>query len=436
RGSTQGANPYPSAYLLALLLLTRLPEGAWCQPAAVEQWVGERHPYWSPRQEPGKDEGGTPEGQPGTTPSRPLGLRSFLLGVAYPLRLLQAARSAEGEWVVRLAPLGRRLLGLGEEAEAEVSYKQTLLVQPNLEMVAYRQGLTPGLIARLGQFAAWKSLGAACTLQLQPDTVYRALESGQTFETILQTLEQHGMRPTPASVLESLKTWANKRERLGVYPSATLFEFNSAEDLQEALARGLPGVRLSERLAVVANESAIDFRHFRLAGTRDYGLPPEKCVEVAEDGVSLTIDLARSDLLLETEMQRFAELLDSSLNNGRRQYRLTPASLTAGRESGLGLRALEEWFLQRTGKAMSPAARLLLAGPLVPPMDLRRQLVLHVSTAEVADGLMQWPETRSLLLARLGPTTLAVAEEKVEELRQRLGSLGLTVALESGNHPA
>jgi hypothetical protein len=79
---------------------------------------------------------------------------------------------------------------------------------------------------------------------------------------------------------------------------------------------------------------------------------------------------------------------------------------------------------------MSPAARLLLAGPLVPPLGLRRQLVLHVSTAEVADGLMQWPETRSLLLARLGPTALAVAEEKVEELRQRLGSLGLTVTLE------
>ena len=75
---------------------------------------------------------------------------------------------------------------------------------------------------------------------------------------------------------------------------------------QRYLARGLPGVRLSERILVVAGEDAVDFRHFRLVGTRDYGLPPDQCVEVASDGVTLTIDLSRSDLLLETELQRFA----------------------------------------------------------------------------------------------------------------------------------
>ena len=52
-------------------------------------------------------------------------------------------------------------------------------MQPNLEIIAYRQGLTPALIARLTRFAAWKSLGAACTLQLEPETVYRALEAGR-----------------------------------------------------------------------------------------------------------------------------------------------------------------------------------------------------------------------------------------------------------------
>src|SRR3712207_7880667 len=47
---------------------------------------------------------------------------------------------------------------------------------------------------------------------------------------------------------------------LSIYPSATLFEFTSADDLNEALARGLPGVRVSDRLAVVADEKAVDFR--------------------------------------------------------------------------------------------------------------------------------------------------------------------------------
>src|SRR5208283_4842041 len=130
-------------------------------------------------------------------------------------------------WLVRLSPTGRWLLGLGETPPAAPLYPQTLLVQPNLEIIAYRQGLSPGLIAQLARFAAWKNLGAACLLQLQPESVYRALQAGQTFQSILQTLERHGTRALPPSVVDSLRTWADKRERITIYPSATLFEFAS-----------------------------------------------------------------------------------------------------------------------------------------------------------------------------------------------------------------
>jgi hypothetical protein len=414
RGGGASGSPFPSAYLLALLLLARLPDGAWARPGDVGDWVLAHHPYWTAES------------------VRPSRLRewagTFLLGLAHQFRWLQAARDEEGEWVVRLSPWGRWLLGLAEPPPAEPSYPQTLLVQPNLEVIAYRQGLTLPLIARLARFAAWKSLGAACTLQLEPETVYRALESGETFESILQALEQHGTRATPAPVVESLRTWANKRERLTVYPSAAILEFTTAEDLNEALARGLPGVRLSDRLAVVADEAAIDYRHFRLTGTRDYSLPPEKCVEVEWDGVTLTIDLSKSDLLLETELPRFAEPVPRASVNGRRQYRLTPASLSAAQEGGLSLPLLESWFSQRTGRPISPATRLLLTGGQAPAPELRRHLVLHVASEEIADGLMQWPATRELIQERLGPTALAVAEEDADKLREQLRRLGMAKA--------
>jgi hypothetical protein len=260
--------------------------------------------------------------------------------------------------------------------------------------------------------------------------VYRALESGLSFEDILQTLEQHGMRVLPPSVLESLRTWANKRERISIFPTATLFEFGSPEDLSEAVARGLAGVRISDRLLVVAGEGTIDFRHFRLTGTRDYSLPPEKCVEVDADGVTLAVDLVRSDLLLETELHRFAEPLDGPTVNARRRYRVTPTSLVRGRESGLSQRDLEEWFYQRSGQALSPAALLLLNGAQLAPPELRNQLVLHVASEELADGLVQWPGTRALIRERLGPTALVVAEEDVPILRERLATIGTTVSAE------
>src|SRR5205807_7641812 len=122
---------------------------------------------------------------------------------------------------------------------------------------------------------------------------------------------------------------------------------------------------------------------------------------------------SRSDLLLETELPRFAVPLDRAAN-GRRQYRLTPASLAAARDGGMSVPQMEAWFTQRTGGPLSPAARLLLGGAHAPAPQLKRHLVLHVATPELADGLVQWPETRALIEERLGPTALAVAEENIE----------------------
>ncbi len=414
-GEALTGNPFPSAYLLACLLLAPAPENVWLRPGDLEQWLTEHHPYWT--------------GDAVRPSQRKPWLVSFLLGIAYHLRMIQAAKDAAGDWLVRLTPTGRWLLGLAEAPPQETGYSQTLLVQPNLEIIAYRQGLTTSLIARLTKFAAWKNLGAACTLQLEPATVYRALESGESFEGIRLTLEQHGTRALPPAVLESLRTWSNKRDRLTVYPSATLMEFGSPDDLNEALARGLTAVRLADNLAVVVNEDAIDYRHFRLTGTRDYSLPPERCVTVEADGVTLSVDLAKSDLLLETELPRFAELLDRSPVNGRKLYRLTPASLANGRTGGLTLSTLETWFHQRAGQPLSAAARLLMVGGQVDAPFFRRYLVLHLPTPELADGVLQWPETRALVTSRLGPTALVVPEENAAALRERLSKAGIEVSV-------
>jgi hypothetical protein len=413
-GELQSGNPFPSAYLLTLLLLARLPEGASVRPETIEEWINSQHPYWT---------------NDSLRPSRQKPwLETFLLGVAYQLRLVQAARDEDGAWRVRLSSTGRWLLGVAEAPNLETVHTQTLLVQPNLQIIAYRQGLTSSLIARLTQFAAWEGLGAACTLQLQPETVYRALEAGQSFDSIRLTMEQHGTRSVPPAVLDSLRTWSNKRDRITVYPSATLLEFGSSQDLNEALARGLPAIRLSDRLAVTASEEAIEFRHFRLTGTRDYALPPEKCVQVEEDGVTLSVDLARSDLLLETELPRFAELIGGPPASGKRQYRLTPESLSAARSAGMTLTALEIWFHQRAGQPLPPAACLLMTADQMPAPHLRQHLVLHVADEDLADGIAQWPQTRELIAERLGPTALAVAEENVTTLRQRLRAAGIELA--------
>jgi hypothetical protein len=409
-------NHYPSVYLIALLLLGRLPEKGWATSEAIEQWITRRHPYWIGN----------------TTGS--IGMPSFLLGLAYSMRLLQAAKGQDGAWCVRLSPLGGWLIGSTDKAPTLGGFKQTLLVQPNLEILAYRQGLTPELIASLSRIATWKGLGPACTLQLEPHSVYRALEMGESLTSIAQILEGHGMKAIPAAVLDSLKTWSSKRERISVYSSGAIFEFASAADMNEAITRGLQAVRLTDRLAIVADEAEIDYKHFRLTGTRDYTLPAERCVDVEADGVTLSVDLARSDLLLETEVQRFAEPIaapaPSMGSQGRRPYRLTPASIATARQHGVTLAHLESWFGQRTGLPISAAAQMLLTGPDAPAVELRRRLVLQVADEHLADGLAQWPGTRDLILSRLGPMSLVVDEASVPALTERMKELGLKMILE------
>jgi hypothetical protein len=278
---------------------------------------------------------------------------------------------------------------------------------------------------RLSRVAAWEALGAACTLQLQPETVYRALEAGETFDSIVQLFERHGARAVPEPVLNSLRTWSSKRERITVYPSAALFEFASEEELNDALSRGLPATRISDRLAVVASEQQIDYRHFRLLATRDYALPAGKCIEVAGDGVTLKVDLARADLLLATELERFAEPLAVADSNGQTTYRLTRPSLASARKAGLQLPALEEWFELRCGQPLTPAARLLATADETQTLQFEKLIVLVVHDSLVADGLMQLPQTRELIHERLGPRVLSVRAENVAGLRDRLAVLNV-----------
>jgi hypothetical protein len=409
RPDRPAGNPRPSAWLLALELLRCLAPEAWADPAAVERWMLEHHPFWS---------GGNSAG-----------IVQFLLGVAYPLRLVQTARQGKGPWHVRLSALGRWLLG-GPPPPAPPSFPQTILVQPNLEILAYRQGLGPVLIARLAKLADWQTLGPACTLRIAPQSVYRALEAGESFGSILDLLQRYGMKALPDAVVSALRTWSSKRERIRVYPAGALFEFATADDLVDALARGTNLVRLDERLAVAPSDANLDFRQFRLTATRDYALPPDRCVDVAADGVTLAIDLAKSDLLVDTEIRRFAEPADRAQTSGRSTYHVTPESVARAQAGGLTLAALESWFHQRGGQELPPAVKLLFSGSQLSPYEIRKAIVFLVPSPEIADGLMQWPQTRVLLGERLGPTSLTVSQDNLPVLCERLQVLGIAPRLE------
>ncbi len=155
-------------------------------------------------------------------------------------------------------------------------------MQPNFEVIAYRQGLTPQLVGRLSRFAWWTQVGAALELRLTRESILLGLEGGLTPDAMLDVLRRHSQRSLPPGVVDALRTWATHRERVTYYAAVTLIEFGSRGERDLALESWPPGdagepgeppVAVADRFLLVEDERAIPFDRFRMAGSRDYRRP-------------------------------------------------------------------------------------------------------------------------------------------------------------------
>ena len=186
---------------------------------------------------------------------------------------------------------------------------------------------------------------------------------------------------------------------------------------------------------LVEDESSIPFNRFRMTGARDYRRPPEICVDVEADGVTLTLDPARSDLLVDAELSRLADEQPSEMGHSRerpsdprRRFVVTPDSLARAAVMGYTPEQLSASYLRRTGRDIPPSVKLMaLAASSRIPLSTSRPLILHVPNSEILDGLTQHPTTRDFLGERLGPTSIVVNEASLAAFRDALGRLGLAL---------
>jgi hypothetical protein len=400
---------FPSLSFLTLLLLNHQPKSNWILASDLAEFLWNHHPAWksSLRQK---------EGDPESW------MKTFLLGVAYQLRLVEINQS-QNQFYFRLSEFGRAFWSGNSLPKMASEFPQTLIVQPNSEVIVFRHGLTPSLLNRLTRFANWKTLGTALTFELNAESIYRGLETGLSFQEIIKYLQQHSTKNVPANIIDSIQRWSNKRERITVYTSATLVEFSSPQEMESAFTRGLLSLKLTDRIGLIESGEP-EYKHFRLVGNRDYEAKPQKCISFDPDGVTFTIDSALSDLVLEAELTRFAEPR-SSADSGHRRFAFTRQSLKKAAEQGITLLELEEWCFNRSGEPISSSAHMLFSGSGGLSGEMRRCLVFQLPTEILTDGLMQYPLTAECIDERLGSCALAIYEEKREIFEQRLSELGI-----------
>ena len=84
------------------------------------------------------------------------------------------------------------------------------------------------------------------------------------------------------------------------------------------MARGIVSIRLTDRIGMSADGAEPGLSQLRIIGNRDYEAKPVRCVTVADDGVTLTVDASPADLLLEAEIARYADPVHSEVPSIRR----------------------------------------------------------------------------------------------------------------------
>jgi hypothetical protein len=157
-------------------------------------------------------------------------------------------------------------------------------------------------------------------------------------------------------------------------------------------------------------------------------------VSIEPDGVTLALDPSRSDLLIDAELAQVADELSAprpsrGVGSGTdaRRYQVSRGSISKAIETGITPAQISDWFVRRTGMPPSPAIKLLLRSHALPRTILkaRTMFILTGPSAELIDGLLQHPATRSLLGERLGPTTVAIPDLHREPLQEVLKDLGI-----------
>ena len=372
-------------------------------------------------------------------------LESILLGAAYPLGLVRAAEEGRGRRrVVQLTPFGRYVLALGPTPPPRATFEQFLFVQPNFEVIAYRQGLTPQLVGQLSRFAWWSQLGAALELKLTRESIVHGLDGGLTPESMLETLTRHSQRPLPPGVIDAVKNWATRRERVTYYAAATLIEFGSRDRARcgaGILARARsdrPGLRgrpipAGRGRANRPVRSPAPDRFARLSTSRR-GLRDRRGrrrVTGARSGTRGPVGRGRA-VAVHRPASHDRTGRRPAYGAGAAAVCHQPGITTAGIEPRRLCAQLTEWFARRTGGEIPPALQLLLMvqASRVPTLKSARRIVLNLPSVVLLDGLLQHPTTSHLLGDRLGPTSVAIPDDHMVPLHKALKELGINLEIE------
>ncbi|MBV7327374.1 helicase-associated domain-containing protein [Chloroflexi bacterium TSY] len=367
-----------------------------------------------------------------------LWLADVLGGWLYFLGMVEAGMAKKQLASFRLTPLGKAVLH-PEHAQADIQTAETTgaettstntdlwVVQPNMEIIAYLNRLSPPQLAFLEAHA--ERIDAqqhTAQYRLTRASVYGGLESGSSLEGILRELETGSSVPLPQNVIVEIREWATLRDQIALHRRAHLIEFPDTETRQLALSNGATGTAVGDRFLLVSSATKPASQVPQGQGLRikqiNYQTSIPKNLTVTEDG-RLTLNLKQIDLLIESQLDQWAERIDSG------QWQLTQKSVTAATKAGLRLKELLSLFEERLTRDVPPLLELALKNwtGKAKVVALETVTVLRCHDQAAWNAILSSELLQSYLVGRLAEGLLVVETERLDEFQKQLVWAGIVV---------
>lgn len=316
----------------------------------------------------------------------------------------------------RLTRLGQAVFGAPElSLAAPERDPRFLTIQPNHEVLAYLDSADASAIWPLAQMARRTSAAGerVQTFTLTRDSVYQALESGLTLETIQRFLTEHSRTGLPANVAQSLAEWGRRREALVLRTDAALAAFPSDKgSLFPGSAKARP---IGDHFLLLARTASHGPKGCLV---RDHRTFAEPLWEVDEEcRVNVT---GNADAVALTRLRQFAEPCP-------REWRITADSIRRARDRGISAEQVLGWLQDHVVNELPPLLETAIRNWSSPArVFLGQLLMLQVTQPQACAMIRDSRRFRPFLVGHVPPDWFLVNPDKRKELEQLLKELGFS----------
>lgn len=200
----------------------------------------------------------TRQGRPHVTPRGTADEAEIHAALRGPLRWMGLVVPTAGEDGPLLAGAALRALRRGTDGGELPPVRGRVVVQPNMEVIAYPPLTAPTLFA-LDTCAARETLDVAARYRLTWQALTQAARAGWEASEVSRRLERLTGAPLPPNVAVTLADWGRSAARVRLHPAVTLLEVRAPAVLEALLAdraaRGWVERRLTPTVALLHPET-------------------------------------------------------------------------------------------------------------------------------------------------------------------------------------